>query len=103
MAAKRPEVSGRLSGLRAANAAREKARLDRMAALTTFANEARTVLPKLGGPARRPGPGMSSKEIARDFIEKHPQPKIRGRSTGHAGALRMLIELERMGFVRRRF
>lgn len=91
----------RLSGLRAANAAKQKARLQRMALLTHFANEARSVGTDLIAP--KTGPGMKSKEIARDFVKQHPLPASNGRGDGYAGALRMLIELEKIGRVRRRF
>lgn len=91
----------RLSGLRAANVAKQEARLQRMVDLAQFANEARSVGTDVIAP--KTGPGMKSKEIARDFIKKHPLPAGEGRGDGYAGALRMLIELEKMGLVRRRF
>lgn len=91
----------RLSGLRAANVAKQEARLQRMAVLAQFANEARAVGTDLIAP--KTGPGMKSKEIVRDFIKQHPLPAGGGRGDGYAGALRMLMELEKMGLVRRRF
>lgn len=92
--------SDRLSGLRAANAARLTARLHRMALLARFANDARSVGTELITP--KTGPGRKSKEIARDFVKQYPLPASSGRGDGYAGALRMLIELEKAGRVRRR-
>lgn len=72
-----------------------------MAALADFAIKARTVGRDLKDP--KTGPGTASKEIARDFAKQHPLQPGEGKGDGYAGALRMLIELEKMGQVPRRF
>lgn len=94
---------GRRAGLSKGNQRRADARLERMAQLAEFAEKARSTLAPLNGDGWKTGPGMSSKEIAREFCRLHPQPPILGAGDGFAGALRMLIELEDCGFVRRRF
>lgn len=72
-----------MTGLRKANAAREEARLHRMAALADFAIA-----------ARQASPWAMSKTIAHDFAKVS--------NTGTASARSMLTELEQLGLVPRR-
>ena len=82
-APKRADRPDRLSGLRAANAAREEERLQRMAALANFAID-----------ARQAWPWAMSKTIAHDFAK--------ASGAGEAAARAMLTELEQLGLVPRR-
>jgi hypothetical protein len=91
------EAPSRLSGLQAANEAREEARTARMVLLADFANEARNCAGLNAG--WRTGPGLSSKEIAREFVKRHP---LSPEKSGFAAALRMLTELEQGGLVRKK-